>query len=872
MAFTNPPIATATATAKAAAAAAAHHLILHPVPKPITFLEFFDALRAATPPRFPHARTAQPRRIGLAVSGGADSMALAYLFNQLREINPLMRVVDNPLAKISAYVIDHGLREGSREEALAVVKELRNFKHIRPQWDTVNWKAEGVTGDPNLLPNVESLARRVRYRRLGTLCLAMHVESIFLAHHQDDQYETVLMRLLAGHGSRGLRGMLKAGNIPECYDMHGVYESGHVDDQMMRMPQISFRPPKRDWRHMRRQLVSELDLDLYGAELRAGLQTGWHEGPYVGGEDDSSASDWLFSAASSASAKARVAAAARNMTRIRTEDAGVMIYRPLLEFSKDRLIATCEANNVRWFEDATNKDVTLTTRNAVRHMVRNHRLPAALRKENVLRMSARCGAKLRGLEQEAERWIKRQVVAEFEPNVGTLVVRLPELCVFGSGPGRGRERGRKSANDGVRRELRLAHRRAVAGFVVKRLVAFVSPDRNPPQHTSLQNIVAKLFPTLVEGSPSSSVPTAPPKAFNQASILFLPLAPSKWYLVREPYPTLHPLPQTTFTTTSNISDKHRHPTFPPTQWESPEDAEYMSRERLAALDRLPLPQPRFRETRRWYAWRRFKLWDGRFWIRVRGRVKAYFRIAPFAPIHGKAFREGLGGGGGEAAAADSVKEGEKQERNEEEEEGEIHAAPGIGITGGRGSSTAAAVSAADRRAEFEGMLKRFAPGKVRYTLPALYAVNRDEKTGEEVLRMLALPTLGVGLPGLERWVQYEVRYRKVDMGLFERETMGGGSRAGGGGGRMRKGRGGGGSSSGSGSGSGSSDRSQSSSGAVVGGAVLRRHVLADSTAEERVWKRISGVRRKKRIMTAAVVRKKQIEEKETRASSGLRSA
>ncbi|KAI3552061.1 PP-loop family protein [Colletotrichum filicis] len=864
MALTNPPIATAAATATAAAAAAARHLILHPVPKPITFLEFFDALRAATPPRFPHARTAQPRRIGLAVSGGVDSMALAYLFNQLREINPLMRVVDNPLAKISAYVIDHGLREGSREEALAVVKELRNFKHIRPQWDTVNWKAEGVTGDPNLLPNVESLARRVRYRRLGTLCLAMHVESIFLAHHQDDQYETVLMRLLAGHGSRGLRGMLKAGNIPECYDMHGVYESGHVDDQMMRMPQISFRPPKRDWRHMRRQLVSELDLELYGAELRAGLQTGWHEGPYVGGEDDSSGSDWLFSAASSASAKARAAAAARNMTRIRTEDAGVMIYRPLLEFSKDRLIATCEANNVRWFEDATNKDVTLTTRNAVRHMVRNHRLPVALRKENVLRMSARCGAKLRGLEQEAERWIKRQAVAEFEPNVGTLVVRLPELGVLGPGPGPGRDRGRKSANDGVRRELRLAHRRAVAGYVVKRLVAFVSPDRNPPQHTSLQTIVAKLFPTLVEGSLSVSTPPSVPRAFNQASILFLPLAPSKWYLVREPYPSLHPLPQTTFTTTSNISDKHRHPTFPPTQWESPEDAEYMSRERLAALDRLPLPQPRFRETRRWYAWRRFKLWDGRFWIRVRGRVKAYFRIAPFAPIHGKAFREGLGGGADEtaaaaaaAAAADGVEEGEKLE-SKEDEEGVIRAAPGLGITGGRGSSTGTTVSAADRRAEFEGILKRFAPGKVRYTLPALYAVNRDEKTGEEVLRMLALPTLGVGLPGLERWVQYEVRYRKVDMGLFERETMGGG-------GRIRQGR------SGGGSGSGSGGRSQSSSGASIGGAVLRRHVLADSTVEERVWKRISGMRRKKRMTTAAM-RKKQAEDKETRASVGLRSA
>ncbi|OHF02467.1 PP-loop family protein [Colletotrichum orchidophilum] len=861
MAFTKPPLATATA------AAAAH--FLHPVPKPIAFLEFFDAVRAATPPRFPHARTAQPRRIGLAVSGGVDSMALAFLFNQLREINPLMRVVDNPLAKISAYVIDHGLREGSREEAMAVVKELRNLRHIRPQWDAVNWKAEGVTGDPNLLPNVESLARRVRYRRIGTLCLAMHVESIFLAHHQDDQYETVLMRLLAGHGSRGLRGMPKAGNIPECYDMHGVYESGHIDDQMMRIPQISFRPPKRDWRLIRRQLSSELDLDLYGAELRAGLQTGWHEGPYVGDEDSG---DLLFSAASSASAKARAAkaaAAARNMTRVQIEDAGVMIYRPLLEFSKDRLVATCEANNIRWFEDATNKDASLTTRNAVRHMVGNHSLPAALRKENVLRMSARCGAKLRGLEQEADRWIRRQVVAEFEPNVGTLVVRLPDLDVVGSGRGRGRKNRRRSLSDGARRELRLAHRRAVAGFVVKRLVAFVSPDRNPPQHAALQNIVGKLFPALVEGSlalpPSSSSSHSsprtvgrgsPPKAFNQASILFLPLAPQKWYLVREPYPSLHPHPETTYTTTSNINEKQRHPTFPPTQWSCAEDAEFTSREKLAQLHRQPLPQPAFSKSRRWYAWRRFKLWDGRFWIRVRGRVKAYFRIAPFAPIHGKAFREGLGGAGAEPAAAAAADEEDPQESSNVEAGG-YQVAPGIGVTGGRASSSIS-VSGGDRRAELEGILKRFAPGKVRYTLPALYAVNRDEQTGEEVLRMLALPTLGVGLPGLERWVQYEVRYRKVDLGLLDREATGGG----GGGSHLQRQRGGG---SGGGGGVGGGGRSKNKSG-FVGAAMLRRRVLAEGTAEERGWKRISGIRRKRMMMV--VMRRKE----DRRVSFGLRSA
>ncbi|KZL78242.1 PP-loop family protein [Colletotrichum tofieldiae] len=800
MGLTNPPLATATA------AAAATHQFLHPVPKPIGFLEFFDAVRAATPPRFPQARTSQPRRIGLAVSGGVDSMALAFLFNKLREINPLARIVDNPLSKISAVVIDHGLREGSGEEAVAVVKELKNFRYLRPHVDKVNWKAEGVEGDPAAMPNMESIARRARYRRFGLMCSALHIESLFLAHHQDDQYETVLMRLLAGHGSRGLRGISRAANIPECYDMHGVYESGHVDDQLMRMPHISFRPPKRDWKSMRKELWSELDLDLYGAELRAGLQVGWHESPYVG---DDEGSDALFYAASSASAKARAAAAAaaaRNMPRIRVEDAGVMIYRPLLEFGKDRLVATCEANNVRWFEDATNKDRTLTMRNAVRHMVREHALPEALGKENILRLAVRCDARVKGQESEAERWIRRGVRAEFEPNAGTLVVRLPEMGV----PGRTR-RKRRSVYDDARRELRLVQRRLIAALIVRKLVSFVSPDRNPPQLSSLQTVVGRLFPALAEPSDNTNNST-PPKTFNQASVLFLPIGPSKWYLVREPYPSLHPLPEFTFTTTTNLSQR-RYPTFPPTKWQSVDengDADagepvVVGRERLVQLHRQPLPLP-VSKSRRWYSWRRFQLWDGRFWVRVRGRVKAVFRVAPFAPVHGKAFREALGGGEAPAAAAPLAPE-------EPGNSGSVR----IGVTGG--ASGAATAAADDGRARLEGILKRFAPGKVRYTLPALYAVNRDEETGEEVLRMLALPTLGICLPGLERWVQYEFRYRKVDMGLLD-GTVGGAAAARGRDQRVPRAAGG-------------------------GAAVLRKRVLKEGMVGERVRGRISGIRRER---------------------------
>ncbi|KAF9878475.1 pp-loop family protein [Colletotrichum karsti] len=689
--------------------------ILHPVPRPISFLEFSAALRACAPPRFPHARVSQRRRVLLAVSGGLDSMALAFLFNQHRAVTPTAPVVDNCLGRISAMIVDHRLRPGSGEEAAAVARELRTYKHVSPVVEALDWKRDvGVEGDPADAPNLESLARRARYRRIGAFCRSLHIESVFLAHHEDDQHETVLMRLLAGHGSRGLRGIMPRADIPECHDMHGVYESGHVDDLTLPVPPISFRPPRREWRWVRRELSDELDWDLYSAEARAGSQ----EAPYTDPDEE----DVVFSSARARAKAAAAAAAVRNVPRIETEDAGVMLYRPLLGFSKDRLRATCEHNKVRWFEDPTNEDRTLTMRNAVRHMVRNHELPAALSKENILRLSARCDERVRAQEREAERWIRRGVVADFEPNAGTLVVELPTMAVPLS--------KRRTTTTKRRRELRLAHRRTIAAIVVRKLLSFVSPEKHYAQLSSLQSVVARLFPLLAEEPEDASTR----KAFNQASVLFLPVPthPRKWYLTREPYPSNIPTPETSFITASGGAHR-RFPQFPPgprpgSTWRDGETDALVSlpplspdlthSEWLRHLATQPLPAPDA-NSKNWRSWRRFELWDGRFWIRVKGRVRACFRVAPFGAQHAKAFREGLADEGA--------------------------------------------------RSKLEVVLKRFAPGKVRYTLPALYAVNRDEETGCEILRMLALPTLGVQLPGVERWVKYEVRYRKVDWELLGRD-------------------------------------------------------------------------------------------------------
>ena len=50
--------------------------------------------------------------------------------------------------------------------------------------------------------------------------------------------------------------------------------------------------------------------------------------------------------------------------------------------------------------------------------------------------------------------------------------------------------------------------------------------------------------------------------------------------------------------------------------------------------------------------------------------------------------------------------------------------------------------------------------------------ERDLKSREK-LQLLALPTLGIGLPGLDDWLRWEVRYRKVDYELLQLSKLGG---------------------------------------------------------------------------------------------------
>jgi tRNA(Ile)-lysidine synthase len=130
----------------------------------------------------------QPR-LAVAVSGGADSMALALLANAW---------VLPKRGHVLALIVDHGLRAQSSAEADLTAGTLTALG-IRSR----------KLGVPDLRhgPALAERAREARYCLLLQRCVAEGISHLLLGHHRGDQAETVMMRALSGSGSRGLAGM-----------------------------------------------------------------------------------------------------------------------------------------------------------------------------------------------------------------------------------------------------------------------------------------------------------------------------------------------------------------------------------------------------------------------------------------------------------------------------------------------------------------------------------------------------------------------------------------------------------------------------------------------------------------------------------------
>ncbi|KAI9883110.1 MAG: hypothetical protein M1823_005133 [Watsoniomyces obsoletus] len=494
---------------------------------PITPGEFFDAFAAAWRNGPVSRQQLRGRKFGLAISGGVDSMALARLCQNLAtKTRPDLNL------SFKAFIVDHGARSGSAAEAAKVAELLQSFrlssKVIPAEWTANKFSSNKKTSA------FETHARIARYRALGKACREEGITSLFLAHHADDEAETVLSRLIQRHGGSGMQGLRSAADIPECFGIYGVHQSGE--------PLRVLRPSNSS--DIERQGKQDVD----------------------NGDGD----------------------------RLEMESGGIQIYRPLLRFRKQRLIATCVESGTTWVEDETNHDVTLTPRNAIRKLLQENRLPRALRVPSILALASR----LREMQQERGKKVAElmnECQLDLDTRVGCLKMRLPRRTV--------------SSNGDLESPARLDP--AVARLFIKFIVEAVSPSRGYVSDGDVEAVSEALFPSPSEES-TKPIQKNPPPGIIVKQVLFRRIsAPSSppdqsdadqaatldgnhtWLVMRQP-------------TKDNTNSK-----APPSQIKFPSILKEYSHDR-----------------NHWTEW---SLWDNRFWIRLQNNSQETITLRFFSP-------------------------------------------------------------------------------------------------------------------------------------------------------------------------------------------------------------------------------------------------
>ena len=132
------------------------------------------------------------------VSGGPDSLALAYLLDRWGQKHD---------KHVHAITFDHGLRPESANEARHVADVLKDFpktSHVTLQW-------QGEKPETRIMER----AREARYSAAQDYMQGNGIKHLFTGHHLDDQAETVLIRLCKGSGLDGLSAMRPVSDFGE---------------------------------------------------------------------------------------------------------------------------------------------------------------------------------------------------------------------------------------------------------------------------------------------------------------------------------------------------------------------------------------------------------------------------------------------------------------------------------------------------------------------------------------------------------------------------------------------------------------------------------------------------------------------------------
>lgn len=154
--------------------------------------EYVERFRAGLEAVWPEGAREDGARLGLAVSGGPDSLALLLLAHATLP------------GRVEVATVDHGLRPESAREAADVARLCEQL--VVPH---VTLSVEVAAG------NVQAEARAARYAAMARWVEERGLSALATAHHADDQAETLLMRLNRASGVAGLAGTRARGTVPE---------------------------------------------------------------------------------------------------------------------------------------------------------------------------------------------------------------------------------------------------------------------------------------------------------------------------------------------------------------------------------------------------------------------------------------------------------------------------------------------------------------------------------------------------------------------------------------------------------------------------------------------------------------------------------
>ncbi len=141
-----------------------------------------------------HHMTEPGSLVLVGISGGADSVCLLSVLAMLRETLQI---------RLHGVHVHHGIRGAEADEDAAYAEDL--CRALQVPCEVYRADVPGMAAQWHM--SLEEAARKVRYEAFREIGAAIGAQCIGVAHHREDQEETILMHLFRGSGLRGAAGM-----------------------------------------------------------------------------------------------------------------------------------------------------------------------------------------------------------------------------------------------------------------------------------------------------------------------------------------------------------------------------------------------------------------------------------------------------------------------------------------------------------------------------------------------------------------------------------------------------------------------------------------------------------------------------------------